>query len=330
MFWLFILAITMPNLSNCEKAVNLTEITWDHAVNSWAQLNLALESPTQMIEADVIIGFHTKNNTKIGNDAPTTAMPDTVAANKTMPVMGHPPNDKSDLSLEQFLKAIIDHNKKDAFQSKGVKLDFKSIEAVTESIPHLKKHWANLTTVPVWINADILEGPVNSTVKPVDANKFLTIAKELSNATLSIGWTTKWGAEYKTGMYSEAHVDAMIKVIGENKINATSHPITFPVRAGIAAHSKVTLRRLFDSVNKTNHVTFTIWSSQGDNVDIKHLQEFILSFGVDRVYVDVPKEVQEKLNLGEKSKNSATSIVQFGLLNVITFMVVVFLRNGLN
>lgn len=48
MFWLFILAITMPiSLGNCEKAVNLTEVTWDHAVNSWKQLNHALTSKSQ-------------------------------------------------------------------------------------------------------------------------------------------------------------------------------------------------------------------------------------------------------------------------------------------
>lgn len=45
MFWLFILAITMPiSLGNCEKAVNLTEVTWDHAINSWKQLNHTLTS----------------------------------------------------------------------------------------------------------------------------------------------------------------------------------------------------------------------------------------------------------------------------------------------
>lgn len=34
----------MPNFGDCAKADNLTEITWDHAVNSWAELNRALQS----------------------------------------------------------------------------------------------------------------------------------------------------------------------------------------------------------------------------------------------------------------------------------------------
>lgn len=185
----------------------------------------------------------------------------------------------------------------------------------------------------MWINADILKGPVNSKVQPVDADKFFTCAKELGNLTLSIGWTTEWGPNSKAGNYSQAQVDAMIKAIEDNKINTTGHPITFPVRAGIAAHSQVTLKHLYDHVSKTNRVTFTIWSSETDNVDVKHLQEFILSFGVNKVYVDVPKVLREKLNLTESfdnSASSASSLVQFGLLNVIAFAIVVFLRNGLD
>lgn len=51
MFWLFILAITMPiSLGNCEKAVNLTEVTWDHAVNSWKQLNHTLTSKSHFLD----------------------------------------------------------------------------------------------------------------------------------------------------------------------------------------------------------------------------------------------------------------------------------------
>ena len=54
-------------------------------------------------------------------------------------------------------------------------------------------------TVPVWLNADILSGPVNAssatdlTIKPVEPHEFLTLAATvLPESTLSIGWTTRY------------------------------------------------------------------------------------------------------------------------------------------
>lgn len=50
-------------------------------------------------------------------------------------------------------------------------------------------------TVPVWINADILMGPVNATeeqAKAVDAKQFLsTIVKDFPDFLVSVGWVTK-------------------------------------------------------------------------------------------------------------------------------------------
>lgn len=47
-------------------------------------------------------------------------------------------------------------------------------------------------TFPVWLNADILRGPVDADTEPVDAKQFLSLAsKTLPESTLSIGWTTK-------------------------------------------------------------------------------------------------------------------------------------------
>lgn len=56
-----------------------------------------------------------------------------------IPIMGHPPEDTSDLSLDDFLNRVADHNAKHVNSTKGVKLDFKSIEAVEKSIDLVKK-----------------------------------------------------------------------------------------------------------------------------------------------------------------------------------------------
>lgn len=67
---------------------------------------------------------------------------------------------------------------------------------------------------PVWINADILAGPVNNTATtPVDPTEFFRIAQTLPNAVLSIGWTTLWSANHTVGDYSATQVNEMIDTI---------------------------------------------------------------------------------------------------------------------
>lgn len=81
------------------------------------------------IEADVIIGIH--EGTQSANE------------DEKIPIMGHPPAVKSDLSLVQFSEAIKEYHSKpeNANKIKIVKLDFKSIEATERSIELLEKDW---------------------------------------------------------------------------------------------------------------------------------------------------------------------------------------------
>lgn len=91
---------------------NLTRIQWQHAVNSQSRLEEALsDEGVHMLEADIIFGNLTDGS-------------------GPMPVMGHPPQTKSDLSLKQFLEAVI---KIQVTRKKGIKLDFKSDDAYGES-----------------------------------------------------------------------------------------------------------------------------------------------------------------------------------------------------
>ncbi|XP_055307759.1 protein FAM151B-like [Sitodiplosis mosellana] len=271
---------------------NLSKVTWAHAVNSWKLLNQTLSSSDiQMIEADVIIGKH-KNGYKI-------------------PIMGHPPFSSRDLSLEQFLTAVIEHNGNGDNNKKGIKLDYKTIEAVQQSVFMLKRK--DLKANTLWINADIILGPGKGIKpKPVDANLFFDVIKsieELKSVTFSIGWTTSvniipglplWTMKTR---YSQNHVDAMIKAIEENHIDGSNYPISFPIRAAIAAESREVLQYLFNEVSKQSNVTFTIWSATNDEVNISKLQDLILSIGTDKVYVDVPKKLKDQLNLNNPSND---------------------------
>lgn len=76
-----------------------------------------------MIEADIVLG-----TLDAGGDA-------------IIPVMAHPPNTMSDLSLETFLRTILAHNQRHSDGVKGVKLDFKSIESFEGSLNLLKSIW---------------------------------------------------------------------------------------------------------------------------------------------------------------------------------------------
>lgn len=101
---------------------NLTKIKWAHAVNSCSELQEALRNnKIQMLEADIILG---QINT----------------CGSFLPIMGHPPSTSSDITLKDFLLTVLEFNQ-NAVNSKGVKLDFKSIEVFEKSLGILEELW---------------------------------------------------------------------------------------------------------------------------------------------------------------------------------------------
>ncbi|XP_061399046.1 protein FAM151B [Musca vetustissima] len=307
-------------------ATNLTALTWAHAVNSQKELTEALNSDIDMIEADIVMG-------KINNTGPD------------MPVMAHPPANNSDISLESFLQQIKKYNDGNKEKMKGVKLDFKSIEVFEGALKTLEDKIPEMT-YPIWLNADIISGPVNqNNTIPVDPQRFFAGSSKFPQAVLSIGWTTKWSSDFNNGSYTSQEIDAMILAIKANNITETGQPITFPVRAGIAANSQEELHDLVKAINGTNTSTLTIWSSQNDYVDIAKLRELIFSFGFDRVYLDVPEEVSSQLDLGrednedsgsenggpqgngaEGNNHALTSLVNFSLISAGLYLFSLYLE----
>lgn len=77
-----------------------------------------------MLEADVIMG--TLNGSV-----------------EVQPIMGHPPSDTGDLSLNQFINRITEYNSQPAHKSsrRGIKLDFKSLSVYNKSIDYLKTNF---------------------------------------------------------------------------------------------------------------------------------------------------------------------------------------------
>uniref|UniRef100_A0A182JJR1 Menorin-like domain-containing protein n=1 Tax=Anopheles atroparvus TaxID=41427 RepID=A0A182JJR1_ANOAO len=193
------------SIGSASAKTNLTKVTWAHAVNDAEFLTRVLDSDIQFIEADISLGYLIEDVTK----------------ENEIPIMAHPPAVESNLSLETFLKRILQFNREAnvASKVKGIKLDFKSIGAFERSIGIIRTSY-DMAKFDTWINADILPGPVDNTANvPVDPTRFFAAARRLGKATLSIGWTTRWGADFTDGSYSDAQVDAMINVIRANDID---------------------------------------------------------------------------------------------------------------
>ncbi|KAF5304282.1 hypothetical protein FQR65_LT18880 [Abscondita terminalis] len=235
---------------------NVSSITWAHAVNSQALLSAALNDSTMMLEADVLLG--------------------TVNDSEVVPIMAHPPNVTSDLSLEEFLKQVLEYNTKSTSSKKGIKLDFKSIDVLESSVFILTNFYSKLNC-PLWLNADIFPGPFNTTDTPVDPDRFLNSTKDFQNATLSIGWKTRYGGEIVNASYTDDDITTMMDFVRNNSI---IQPITFPVRAGIAAQSIEQIKKLTRGVSNS---TLTLWNAKEDPVNIENLRALIKR---DKLHLD--------------------------------------------
>uniref|UniRef100_A0A069DRK9 Putative conserved secreted protein n=1 Tax=Panstrongylus megistus TaxID=65343 RepID=A0A069DRK9_9HEMI len=246
---------------------DLTLVTWEHAVNSKEKLKKALTGDSLMLEADITLGYLEDDVTK-----------------ELRPIMAHPPRNTSDLSLENFLDIFSKSGVR-----KGIKLDFKSREAFSHSQFILEAaFYGKDMNYPVWLNADIIKGPVNSDVEPVDADYFLSRSvTKFPVATLSVGWTTRFGDDIDKGEYTVKMIEEMTDALNRNLVTSA---VTFAVRAGIAAQSYEQLSNLIGS--SVPGSTLTIWSSSpNDKIDFHLLRRLIDGIGRDKVYLDLPPEM---------------------------------------
>lgn len=265
---------------------DLTKVTWEHAVNSMEKLADALNGKALMIEADIVLGWKSEE--------------DQQNQTKPIPVMAHPPAVVSNLTLAEFLETFMQSGAR-----KGIKLDFKSRGAFAASEWLLEKlYYEKYRDFPVWLNADIVAGPVNATAQVVDPDYFLSSCfTKFPYATMSVGWTTKLEPGSLEGSYSKEDVESMTEVLSNNLITM---PVTFAVRAAFAARSVDRMIALVDTSPPGS--TLTIWSSvSSDVIDVAALGRLIDEVGTDKVYLDLPNEIIKNLNHSRKT-NSSSSI----------------------
>ncbi|KFO75714.1 Protein FAM151B, partial [Cuculus canorus] len=200
------------------------------------------------------------------------------------PIMAHPPETDSDITLEEWLNEII-------HTDKGIKLDFKSLEAVRPSMELLERMRQHLRR-PVWINADILEGP-NGSNAVVDAKGFLdTVTSFFPDATLSLGWTTGWHPDKQNKGYDWTMVKEMAQIC-----STLSQPVTFPVRAALVRQS---ISELCWLMQQSDRYSLTVWTGNEDLYSVEDLLYIRESFDKSRVYYDIlePQNSEFKKAIG--------------------------------
>jgi len=267
---------------------DLSKVKWSHATNSEKELNDALTNSTiMMMEADVVIGRLYGEN-------------DSVAKR---PVMGHPPATESDITLTDFVKRIIMALSDDKSLRKGVKLDFKSIDAAhggLQTVSELKEQ----ITFPLWVNADIAKGPVLLPSDPVDPDSFLIACNHfVPEATLSIGWTTS-----QVGKYTKKMVEDMYNILDRNGCVNSGKKITYPSRAILLGDSLEEFQwLLFATSNYKTQSTVTIWGTDPLTEEQQNkLLTFVDAIGKNRIYSDTTAKT---LTANSCSKISSTHLL---------------------
>ncbi|XP_072505675.1 protein FAM151A isoform X2 [Notamacropus eugenii] len=232
-------------------------VTWHHAANFRSEMEAALSSDVMVLEADVNVeGLYTANETGV-------------------PIMAHPPAIYSDNTLEQWLEAVLTRSRK------GIKLDFKNIKAVGPSLDLLRNQTEDgRIQRPVWINADILDGPNVPLPVAINATRFLSLVQEkYPNVTLSLGWTTLYLPFTPNSTYTQKMIEKMNRLA-----EALPQKVTFPVRAVMARAAWSHFSWL---LSQSDRYSVTLWQTASDPVTMDDLLYVRTHSAPHQIYYDI-------------------------------------------
>ncbi|CAI9621345.1 unnamed protein product [Staurois parvus] len=232
-------------------------VTWYHAANSKSQMQEALNSGIMVLEADVNVqGQGTVNETNI-------------------PIMAHPPDIYSDNTLQEWLDAVL-------LSSKGIKLDFKSIQAVRPSLDILLKKSSEIKiNRPVWINADIVAGPNVNHEIGINATQFLGLIQEkFPDITISPGWVTLYLPPIISNKtYSREMIVKMYDLVKD-----LPQKITFPARAVLTRSAWPHFSWLLE---QSDRYTLTLWQGSSDPLTLDDLLFIRDNSNPEQIYYDI-------------------------------------------
>ncbi|NXB68462.1 F151B protein, partial [Struthidea cinerea] len=204
------------------------------------------------------------------------------------PILAHPPDTDSDITLQEWLAEMVSTNK-------GIKLDFKSLDAVGPSLELLGRLGQPLAR-PVWLNADVLPGPRGSRA-PLEPRAFLgAAASSCPAATLSLGWTTGCCRRGQAPCLSAGYAWAMVQEMSR-LCQPLSQPVTFAVRAALVPGSIPQLQWL---MQQSHRYSLTVWTGKEDVYSVEDLLFIRENFDKSRVYYDIfePQNSEFKKAIG--------------------------------
>ncbi|XP_072525519.1 protein FAM151A [Salminus brasiliensis] len=237
--------------------------TWYHAANSKTEMKEALQSGVMILEADVNVeGHNTVNETNI-------------------PIMAHPPNVYSDNTLKEWLEAVLE-------SKRGIKLDFKSLQAVEPSLDLLRIKNQTGIHRPVWLNADILPGPNVPNFWPVvNATLFFDlIQRKFPDVTISPGWKVLYLSLFPKVTYTQAMVEQMY-----DTVKHLPQRITFPVLAIMAKNGWPHLSWL---LSQSSRFSLTLWQGE-ENPTVNDLLFIRDNSNPQCIYYDIYEPVLSQL-----------------------------------
>lgn len=241
---------------------NAMDIMWSHRTNSREELEANLnDANIKFIEADI----------KLYNG---TA------------VMNHdPPVSRYDLTLEEWLEMATDCTTSSC--PKGLKLDYKSIEAVENGMK-IVAEFASKYKFPIWVNADVVRGPNSQLSRPVDPERFIqSINENYPFVTMSPGWKTAYNPASDSNYYTDDMMQEMY-----SHVSGHHQAVTFPARASLT-HSSIEQFKWL--LSKSNRYTLTIWHSTSEQVSTEQLLKIYNSFDASKVYYDIPQSMMDDL-----------------------------------
>jgi len=200
--------------------------------------------------------------------------------------MNHdPPVSNYDLTLEKWLEIATDCTSSSC--PKGLKLDYKSIEAVENGMEIVAK-FASKYKFPVWVNADVVRGPNSQLSRPVDPERFLeAVNRNYPFVTLSPGWKTAYNPASDSNYYTDEMMEVMY-----SHFSSHHQAITFPARASLT-HSSIDQFKWL--LSKSNRYTLTVWHSTSEQVSTEQLLKIYNSFDATKVYYDIPQDMMDDL-----------------------------------
>ncbi|KAG9471812.1 hypothetical protein GDO78_022665 [Eleutherodactylus coqui] len=189
--------------------------------------------------------------------------------------MAHPPDVYSDNTLQEWLDAVL-------HSSKGIKLDFKSINAVGPSLDILlAKSSKTPINRPVWLNADIMAGPNVYHDLGVNATRFLKLIQDrFPNITISPGWVTLYlPSVISNRTYSREMVERMY-----NLVKDLPQRITFPARAVL---TRSAWENFYWLLRQSDRYSLTLWQGSSDPLKLDDLLFIRDSSRPEEIYYDI-------------------------------------------